>query len=338
MSEILYRATSYIRKSYTDDKSAESESVANQRKLIERFVESQQDIEIISEKVDDGVSGIIFDRPAFAEMMADIKGGKINCVIVKDFSRFGRNAMETGYFLERIFPLYRTRFISICDYYDSNDHEGGTGGIEVALKFLVHEHYSRDLSKKIKAAKHERKLRGESVSKNCAFGYVKTKENHLEIDPDAADTVRLIFNLASEGKSLSMIERELYEQKRPTPAMYRKHARRVTPDTGFDCVWGKSVILNILRDEQYIGTYVAGKSVILEVGSHTQKKNPKSEWIRIPGHHPPIIESKLFDRVQDVINIRGGPLRGRRMGTSERYADTRKSPLCGKWSVVVAAI
>lgn len=328
MDEYIF--AKYIRLS-TEDSKSDSMSIENQRLMLDRYI-ANMDIPNITvmEFVDNGYSGTNFERPAVQELLDLVRAGKINCIIVKDFSRFGRNAMETGYFLERVFPLYRTRFISVCDYYDSDEHEGGTGGIEVALKFLVHEHYSRDLSRKIKAAKHERKLRGESVSKNCAFGFVKTKDNKLEIDPDAADTVRLIFNMTSEGKSLSVIERELYEQKRPTPAMYKNHARRVTSDAGFECVWGKSVILKVLRDEQYTGTYIAGKSVILNVGSHTQKKNPESEWIRIPGHHPAIIERELFDKVQTVINIRGEPLRGRKIGTSERYADTRKSPLSGK--------
>ena len=110
-----YKATAYIRLSYTDDHSSESDSVSNQRKLIENFVERNPDIEVVSEKIDDGYCGIIFDRPAFKGMMRDITDGNINCIIVKDFSRFGRNSIETGYFIERVFPLFHTRFISISD-------------------------------------------------------------------------------------------------------------------------------------------------------------------------------------------------------------------------------
>ena len=168
-----YKATAYIRLSYTDDRSSESDSVANQRKLIETFVERNPDIEVVSEKIDDGYSGIIFDRPAFKEMMQDITDGSINCVIVKDLSHFGRNSIETGYFIERVFPLFHTRFISISDDFDSSKFKGDTGGMDVAFKYLISEYYSRDMSIKTKSAKYAEMQRGEYQSKICPYGYRK---------------------------------------------------------------------------------------------------------------------------------------------------------------------
>ena len=140
-----YQATSYIRLSYTDDRSSESDSVTNQRKLIENFIERNPDIEIISEKIDDGYSGIIFDRPAFKEMMQDITDGKINCVIVKDLSRLGREYIETGRYLRRVFPAYGVRFIAITDNIDTA-HENSGDDLTVSVKNIMNEAYCRDIS------------------------------------------------------------------------------------------------------------------------------------------------------------------------------------------------
>lgn len=131
-----YQATAYIRLSYTDDRSSESDSVTNQRKLIENFIERNPDIQIVSEKIDDGYSGIIFDRPAFKEMMQDITDGKINCVIVKDLSRLGREYIETGRYLRRVFPTYGVRFIAITDNIDTA-HEGSGDDLTVSVKNIM---------------------------------------------------------------------------------------------------------------------------------------------------------------------------------------------------------
>ena len=132
-----FKATAYIRLSYTDDHSSESDSVSNQRKLIENFVEHNPDIEVVSEKIDDGYSGIIFDRPAFKEMMQDVTDGNINCVIVKDLSRLGREYIETGRYLRRVFPAYGVRFIAITDSIDTA-HDSGDD-LAVSVKNIMNE-------------------------------------------------------------------------------------------------------------------------------------------------------------------------------------------------------
>ena len=165
-----YKATAYIRLSYTDDHSSESDSVSNQRKLIENFVEHNPDIEVVSEKIDDGYSGIIFERPQVQKLIELVRANQIDCVIIKDFSRFGRNSIETGYFIERVFPLFHTRFISISDDFDSSKFKGDTGGMDVAFKYLISEYYSRDMSIKTKSAKHAKMQRGEYQSKICPYG------------------------------------------------------------------------------------------------------------------------------------------------------------------------
>ena len=200
-----FKATAYIRLSYTDDRSSESDSVSNQRKLIENFAERNPDIEIVSEKINDGYSSIIFDRPAFKEMMQDVTDGNINCVIVKDFSRFGRNSIETPYFLERVFPLFHIRFISLGNDYDSDKYKGDTGGMDVTFQYLISEYYSRDMSMKTKSAKYAKMQRGEYQSKICPYGYRKSDDGRMEPDPEAASVVQLIFHLAADGVNATSI-------------------------------------------------------------------------------------------------------------------------------------
>ena len=178
------------------------------------------------------------------------------------------------------------------------------------------------MSRKITTAKRIKALRGEFITKNCAFGFKKVG-NHLEIDQPAAETVRLIFELAANGHSLAKIAARLYEDKRPTPSEHKK----CLPQPA--CIWNKPVILGILSDEQYIGTYIAGKTKRAEVGSRKTVKVPESKWIKIPGHHPAIIEKAVFDAVREKIDQKGEPLCRRKLGTSERYKDI-KSPLQGK--------
>ena len=319
-----YVVAKYIRLSIEDAKT-ESMSIEHQNLILDSHIAgmNEPDIEVL-EFVDNGFTGTNFERPAVQELLELVRAGTVNCIAVKDFSRFGRNMIEAGYFLQRVFPLFRVRFIAVSNGYDSADHEGDTGGLDIAFKLLLNERYSRDLSKKIKASKQAKALRGEYISKNCAFGFKKAG-NHLEIDQSAAETVRLIFDLAAQGQSLTKIAARLYEEKRPTPSEHR------TPKGEPACIWGRSVIAGILRDEQYIGTYVAGKTKKHEIGSRKQVKVDESEWIKIPNHHPVIVDKTIFDAAREKIDRKGAPLRNRKIGTSERYGQIER-PLRGKVS------
>ena len=322
-----YVVAKYIRLSMEDTKN-DSLSVENQRLLLDAHIAEMcvPDAEVL-EFVDNGHSGTNFERPAVQELLELVRQGKVNCIVVKDLSRFGRNMIETGYYIERVFPLFRVRFIAVSDAHDSDDYEGGTGGMEVAFKFLIHEQYSRDLSMKIKTAKRAKALNGEHVVKNCAFGFKKV-DGRLEIDEPAAETVRLIFSMAADGRSLAKITARLYADKRPTPSEYKGYSsRKITKE--MSCIWGKSVILDILADEQYIGVYTAGKTRKLDVGSSKVVEVDRADWIRIPNHHPAIVEKALFDTARERIDQRGEPLRKRKLGTGERYKDI-KSLLQGK--------
>ena len=325
-----YVIAKYIRLSLEDSKS-DSMSVENQRLLLDSFI-ADMDCEAtpVLEFVDNGFSGTNYERPGVQELLELVREGKVNCVIVKDFSRFGRNAIETGYFIERVFPFYRVRFISVDDGFDSLDHEGDTGGLEVSFKFLMHEYYSRDLSKKITTAKRVKMHNGEAVSKNCPYGYVLDDKRNMVIDPVAADTVQFIFNMYIQGKSLADIEKLLYEARVSTPAAYKKYKRVTAQDERFACVWQKSVVLKILRDEQYTGVYVAGKTIAKDPVTHSRIKAPKESWVRIPDHHPAIVSLALFNAAQESLRVKGDPIRKRRLDTAKRYAGCDDSPLKGK--------
>ena len=238
----------------------------------------------------------------FKRMMEDIKSGKINCIIVKDFSRFGRNSIETGYFLERVFPLFHTRFISVSDDYDSNNYKGDTGGMDVAFKYLISEYYTRDMSIKTKSAKYAKMQRGEYQSTICPYGYRKSADGRMEPDPEAAAVVQLIFQLAAEGKNAPSIAKELYKRGIPTPAEYKITRGQKTHDISrTHGIWCDSTIVRYLADERYTGTYIIGKRAVLEVGGNNSRFKDRSKWYIIPDHHPAIVDKALFDKVQETV-------------------------------------
>ncbi len=304
--------------------------IENQRLMLDQYLADNDTGEHeIQEFVDSGFSGTNFERPAVQKLLELVREGKVACIIVKDFSRFGRNAIESGYFIERVFPLYRVRFIAVDDGYDSDSGGDGSCGMEVAFKFLINEYYCRDLSEKIRNAWLQRALSGERVSKGCVFGYKLDESRNMVIDPPAADTVRRIFEVYACERSLAAVKRQLYKEGRETPAHIKGDNRARTKAPEFSCVWCSCVIRKILRDEQYLGMYVAGKTRIFEVGSRRAVPVPEKDWIRIPGHHPAIIEQELFETVQKLLSAKKERRRERKYGAQQLYADV-SSVLSGK--------
>jgi len=300
MSE--YVITQYMRLSL-DDKVTDSLSISNQHLLLNKYIDDMEIPNVtIMEFIDNGYTGTNMERPALQEMLELVRCGKVNCIIVKDFSRFSRNALESGYYIEQVFPLYRVRFISVSDGFDSNDYKDDTGGIDVAFKFLLHEYYSQDLSKKVKSAKHIKMKRGEYITANAIYGYRKNDAGTWKPDEDAAEIVQKIFRLTLEGMSSSAICNELFRLGHPTPREYMdlKCGKSITPK----CLWAVRNIRHILTNEQYIGTYISGKQRSDVVGSRQTTKLGKSEWIMIPDSHPPIISKNDFMLAQDIINAK----------------------------------
>ena len=292
----------YIRLSLEDYK-YDSMSIENQHLVLNEFVSSMPestDAEVL-EFIDNGYSGTNFERPKVQELIELVRANQIDCIIVKDFSRFGRNSIETGYFIERVFPLFHTRFISINDDFDSDQHKGDTGGMDVAFKYLISEYYSRDMSMKTKSAKYAKMQRGEYQSKICPYGYRKSADGRMEPNPETAVVVQLIFQLAATGIGAAAITRELFKRGIPTPGEYKAaHGQQYHDVSRSRGRWSSSTVLRILEDERYIGSYVIGRRAVIEVGGTRSRMKDRDKWFIIPDHHPAIIEKELFEKVQAV--------------------------------------
>ena len=288
-----------------EDTLTDSLSIPNQRLILREKAMSLPEYENgeLMEFIDNGHTGMNFERPAIQELLTLVQSGKVDCIIVKDFSRFGRNSIETGYFIERVFPLYHTRFISVSDDFDSQNYKGDTGGIEVAFRYLISECYSRDMSIKTRSAKYAKMRRGEYQSVICPYGYRKSADGRMEPDEETADVVRKIFILASQGVSAAGISRKLYEEKIPTPGEHKaakgKQYHDVSRSNG---VWPSSTILRMLRDERYIGTYIIGKREVKEIGGTRMRLKDEDKWIKISDHHEAIIGQKLFETANSMIH------------------------------------
>lgn len=294
----------YIRLSLEDEK-YDSMSIENQRILLRERAASLPEYSSceIKEFIDNGHTGTNFERPAVQQLLEMVRAGKISTILVKDLSRFGRNSIETGYFIEKVFPLYHVRFISVSDNFDTADHKGDTGGIDIAFKYLINECYSRDMSIKSKTAKLARMKRGEFQSKVCPYGYQKGADGRMTPDEETADNVRKIFEWAAEGVTASEIARKLYRLGIPTPGEYKASKGKKYHDVSrTNGVWVLSTVLRILEDERYTGTYIGGKRYALEIGGRQIRKKDESEWIKIPDHHPPIVSKELFERAKSNIH------------------------------------
>ena len=299
-SPITYVIALYIRLS-TEDSKVGSFSIENQTKTLRQYVDAMEGVKNaeVLEFIDNGYSGTNFERPAVQELLDQMREGRINCIIVKDFTRFGRNSTEVGYFMEMVFPLYGVRFISINDDFDSDKLHGDTGGINVAFKYLVSEFYSRDLSIKYKSAKYVKFRRGEYQSKLCPYGYQKGADGRMEPNEETAPNVRMIFELAREGRKPNEIVKALFERNIPTPAEYKAAHGFNGHDISRCCgIWSTSSVVHILDDERYTGTYIIGKREVTEVGGHRVRMKDESQWVKIPDHHQAIISRELFDQVQ----------------------------------------
>ena len=312
MSETKYQAVKYIRLSYADEKKSkgvnnESDSVENQRKMLDRFIASQPDIEAISEKVDDGASGIFFDRKAFKEMMAEIEAGEINCVVVKDLSRFGRENIETGRYLRRILPAYGVRFIAINDNIDTLKDD--TSDLVVGVKSIMNDAYCRDISIKTRSAMNEKREHGEYVGACPIYGYRRSSENknRLEIDDYPASVVQDIFRMKINGMSALKISETLNKRGVLSPIEYKRDRGLPHPRRGFadvpDAKWSATAIFRILNDETYTGTLVQNRRGTLNYKIKDVFDKPCTEWSRTEEAHEAIINPNDFDLAQRIMRL-----------------------------------
>lgn len=303
----------YIRLSLADgdlgaDGKDESNSVENQRVFLHDFVGRRDDINgEIREYIDDGYSGTNFDRPAFIELMEDMKAGKVDVLITKDLSRLGRNYIEVGDYMEQIFPLLGVRYIAVNSNYDSNEYLGNTVGLELSVMNLVNAMYSKDLSAKVKSAYMSKWKSGKSTSGRPAFGYMRDPEDKSQwiIEPIAASIVKRIFHMAATGSSCKDIVDSLNDDHVMTPGQYREKygfMKRVNRKINDDeWMWEYRMVWKILRTREYTGALIQGKVRNLAVGSTVIRKNPESEQFVYEGHHEPIISKEEYDKATLLI-------------------------------------
>ncbi len=300
----------YCRLSSDDGDNAESDSITNQRELINYFLKKESNFKIIDYYVDDGYSGTSFNRPAFKRMVADLTNGIINTIIVKDLSRFGRNYIEVGNYLENIFPLYNVRFIAINDNIDSFKDPKSINNVVVPFKNIMNDEYARDISNKVKSVLITKSKNGEFVGGTTPYGYKKDKNNihKLVIDKEEAKTVKLIYNKALNGDGILKICKYLNDNN----VLCRKEIQRRKKynidldDLEEECKyhWSKTTVSNVLTNETYIGNLVYNRTGSISYKNHKQVSKPKEEWIIVKNTHEGIVSVKDFEKVGKLIEDR----------------------------------
>jgi len=318
----------YLRISLDDENSTESDSISNQRDLLRAYVAADPVLSVgeILEFSDDGWSGTNFKRPQVTALLDLARRGGVQNIIVKDLSRWGRNYPEVNEYLDQIFPFLGIRFISVNDLYDSNDYKGSTAPMDMAFRSLMHDVYSKELSAKVRQGLAMKTKKGEYVSGDAPFGYVrsKTERNRLVIDETAASTVRRIFKLACTGMSATGIAATLNSEGLDSPLAHRRRTGRVvmgaSPING-QTFWGNTQVLRILADERYTGMMVGMKSKILTLGGKKSQYQPESDWIRVPNTHDAIVSTELFNKVN---------IRIKRKKSITKSISPHRSPFVGK--------
>lgn len=301
-----WNAYGYLRLSHEDGDKEESNSITGQKNLIWEYFCEHPEIIVCGMKIDDGFSGSSFDRPAFQEMMADIKTGKINCIVVKDLSRFGRNYLEAGEYIEQIFPFLGVRFIAINDNYDSLNRRTASDELIIPFKNLMNEAYCRDISIKIRSQLEIKRRRGDFTGSFAVYGYRKDPENknHLLIDEFAATVVRDIFCWKIKGVSASDIADRLNQNGILAPLDYKKSQglHFATPfNTNICSKWNAATILRILKNPIYTGVLEQGKITTPSFKVKRRILKPRAQWNIVRGVHEAIIDQHDFELVQKVL-------------------------------------
>lgn len=311
----IYETALYLRLSRDDvdidgNSKTESNSISNQRELLRSYVRNHEDLQIYDIYVDDGYSGSNFDRPEFKRMMDDVYAGKVNCVIVKDLSRFGREYIEAGRFIEKIFPALNIRFIAIIDNYDSNTADRMETSLILPVKNFVNDSYCRDISQKVRSNKEAKRKDGKFIGAFTVYGYAKDPEqhNHLIVDDYAAEIVKTIYALKISGLSMNAIAKRLNLQHILSPQEYKK-SQGMNFKSGFgngvESKWTFTAIRRILTDEIYLGHMVQGKRERISYKVKKEILKPENEWVKVESTHEPIITQSDFEVVQRLLKYDG---------------------------------
>ena len=293
----------YVRLSIENSgKDDDGDSIANQISFCKAYLAEHTDLKLYDIYEDNGEKGTNFDRPTFKRMMDDIRSGKVKCVLVKDLSRFGRDYIEAGEYLEKIFPFMGIRFISITDGYDSLNCDDAESALMIPLKNMINDVYAKDISRKIITSFRARQEKGEFLPAFAPYGYVKSKEvaYRYEIDQETAPYVRMIFEWKAEGVSHNEICKRLNDMGAVTPARRKVDLGIWRAEKYKHTVWHGRTIIDIMKNPTYTGCIVYGripKSLYEGIKMH---RAPEEEWRYVPDAHEPIISQELFDKVQKM--------------------------------------
>lgn len=334
---MIYHAAAYLRLSRddTEPEGCESNSIRSQRDLIFAYASRQESMEIRDVYADTGFSGTNFDRPQFQRMMEDIKAKKINCVIVKDLSRLGRDYIEAGRLLQKTFPAFHVRFISINDCFDSLTADFHETSLILPVKNFINDSYCRDISVKVRSHLKIKRENGEFTGAFCVYGYQKSEKNRNMLCPDAyaAAIVKKIFLWKLEGYSNCAIAARLDAYGILSPMEYKKYKGENYQTgflTGVNTKWSSAAVKRILSNEVYTGTLIQGRQEKISYKMNKTAAKPESEWARVENAHPAIIAKKDFADVQSLFSpdIRLRPPAGEKK--AHKYAGLLFCGDCGQ--------
>ena len=306
----IWKVGVYCRLSSEDGDNAESDSIGNQRQIIKDFLKKEENIVIVDYYSDDGYSGTTFNRPEFKRLFNALTSGDINTIIVKDLSRFGRNYIGVGNYIEQIFPLYNTRFIAVNDNIDSYKDPKSINNVIVPFKNLMNDEYARDISQKVRSVLLNKSKNGEWVGGTCPYGYKKNPDNihQLIIDEEEAPVVRKIFKMAVDGDGHIKIAKFLNDNgilcRKEVQRRKKYNLSMNAEDEEIVYHWSTSTIGKMVTSEIYIGNLVWNRTGSISYKDHRQIYRPKSEWNIVEGTHEPIISNEEFNKIQEIINER----------------------------------
>ena len=301
----IFQTAIYARLSVENSgKSEKVDVITNQIEICKSYIADRPYLDLVDTYIDNGRTGTVFDRPEFNRLMNDIKSGRIKCLVVRDLSRFGRDYIETGTYLERIFPQIGLRFISIKEQYDNFDNDGSNESLMIPLQNMINALYSKDISRKVSTALKAQMEQGTFRKRNLPYGYKWNDErSNMVIDEDSAKFVRLMFQWKIEGWSIPSILDALDRMGAPNPEARKREVGTRDGDPSFYTGWYSSSLYSILTNPHYVGDTVLGRSmkaIYKNIPSHNVKD--KDEWIVFPDTHEAIISREDFQKVQDIMN------------------------------------
>ena len=297
--KVLFKAGLYARLSHEKEENIERGTIETQMELMKNYVKDHEDIVIEEEYYDASFTGTNFERPDFKRMLEDAKTGRINCIIVKDLSRLGRNYVEMGNYIERVFPFLNVRFIAVTDDFES--FRPGTD-LMMPLKNIVNEFYAKDISKKVSTAHRRKWTTDEYMCGFAPYGYLKSKteKNRIVVDEATAGNVRFIYKLFLDGKGYTPIAKYLNEQGIMSPLMYLK-SLGYQQNVRTNGVWTKTTVKSILTNQAYIGSAVHGKVVIEKYNNIPLHATDPSEWVIVKNTYEPLVDKEPFEKAQERV-------------------------------------